>query len=512
MYLSKCIRLNNRLVLAWVLLLACGASFTNAQGTLTGNGVHYNLASGTARTQEGAEVKVQERGGEGSESDWNRQREGEFEFGEESGEGGEESEEEFEWREPGEPQKLEAEFGEGFALVSEDEEFELRMHILNQVDYKLFSPDDQQPAASDGVYIPRMRLYFEGKLTDPFRYEVSLQRSLEGAFDLLDANLDIRFSEGFQIRFGRTLIPYSYSWYDHLEQYFIVPERSLFPLNLGLARTAGVQVWGQDVARRWQYSIGGYDGRAAGLADNSTTTDAVSYVNFRPFVCSRPDGALQYLNFGGSIVLGKFRKPTELLPARTSVQSSENDESADAASAVFLRYNEGVVGYGDRMLGAVHAALYTGPVSIETEWNSGQVELLNEESGETVDMRTGGFQFTVASFLTGETVKGREAVDPIRPFDPRCGFSQRGAIEPFVRYSYFKIGNELFERDLANGQEWTDEVSMVDLGVNWYLNRYVKFAFDWQHSDFGSPVLVNEELGKFSNYNDLFWMRCQFYF
>ena len=32
---------------------------------------------------------------------------------------------------PGEARKIEAEFGEGFALVSEDEEFELRFHILN---------------------------------------------------------------------------------------------------------------------------------------------------------------------------------------------------------------------------------------------------------------------------------------------------------------------------------------------------------------------------------------------
>ena len=149
-----------------------------------------------------------------------------------------------EWLDPDEPRKLEARFGEGFSLVSEDEEFELTFHLLNQVDYKAFSPSDQDPAAIDGVYIPRMRIYFEGKLTDPFRYEVSLQRSVEGSFDLLDANLDIRFGEGFQIRFGRSLIPYSYTWYDHLEQYFIVPERSLFPLNFGLARAAGVQVFG----------------------------------------------------------------------------------------------------------------------------------------------------------------------------------------------------------------------------------------------------------------------------
>jgi phosphate-selective porin OprO/OprP len=416
------------------------------------------------------------------------------------------------WLASGEPRKIEAKFGEGFSLVSEDEEFELTFHILNQVDYKLFSPSDQDPAAIDGVYIPRMRIYFEGKLTEPFHYEVSLQRSVEGAFDLLDANLDIKFNEGFQIRLGRSLIPYSYSWYDHLEQYFIAPERPLFALNFGLARAAGIQVWGADPDRRWQYSVGGYDGRIAGLADDSTTTDVATYFNFRPFVVSRPEGLLQNLNLGASFVLGKARRPEELLPLRTSIQASENDEAASAASAVFLEFEPGVVQFGDRVLGAIHAAWYHGPVSLETEWNASQFEFVNPATNETVDVVSNGFHVTLASFLTGEQVFDREVVQPLRPFDPRCGFSERGAIEPFARYSYFYLGDEVFDSDLVDENDWTNEVSMTDIGVNWYLNRYVKFTFDWQHSAYSSPVLVNETTGQVSNRNDLYWFRCQFYF
>lgn len=406
---------------------------------------------------------------------------------------------------------LETKFGDGFTLVSEDEEFELKIHILNQVDYKAFAPPDQEPTAIDGVYIPRMRVYFEGKVGDPFRYEISLQRSIEGVFDLLDANLDIRFREEFQVRFGRTLIPYSYGWYDHLEQYFIAPERSLFPLNFGLSRAAGVQVWGQDPYRRWEYSLGAYDGRATGIADNSTTTDGVFYFNLRPFALEEGSHR-QHFNFGASLVLGKYRRETELLPLRTSIQSSENDEAAGAASAQFFEAEEGVVGLGDRVLGAVHAAWYNGPVSFEAEWNAMQVELLNENTDEVVDVRAGGFHVTMARFLTGETVRGREAVDPLRPFDPRNGIRQCGAIEPFLRYSYLSLGDEVFDRGLADDTLWSNRASATDLGVNWYLNRYIKFVFDWQHSGFGSPVLVNESTGEVSNSNDLYWFRCQFYF
>ena len=69
---------------------------------------------------------------------------------------------------------------------------------------------------------------------------MSLQRSLEGTWDLLDGNLNFRPSERFQVKFGRMLVPYSYDWFDHLEQYFITPERALFPLNFGLSRQAGL--------------------------------------------------------------------------------------------------------------------------------------------------------------------------------------------------------------------------------------------------------------------------------
>lgn len=413
--------------------------------------------------------------------------------------------------EPGDAKRLKAEFDDGFAMLTADEEFELRIHVLNQVDYKAFSPGEQFPAAQDGVYIPRMRVYFEGKLTDPFRYEISMQRSVEGIFDLLDANLDIRFSEQCQLRFGRTLIPYSYTWYDHLEQYFIAPERPVFPLNFGLSRAAGVQLWGEDPDRRWQYSLGIYDGRLAGVADNSTIYDGVAYANLRPFV-RRCGAILQNLNLGGSIVVGAAKVATEPLPMRTSIQSSENDEAAISASAVFLEFNPDIVAIGDRLLGAIHVANYYGPFSLEAEWNAIEAEFLNETTDQRGRLGANGFHVTLASFLTGESIRGREAVEPLRPFDPRCGCSHLGAVEAFARFSYLKFGNELFDDDLADRDEWTDEVSMTDIGFNWYLNRWVKFYFDWQHAAYAQPVLINEDTGAVSKYNDLYWLRCQVYF
>ena len=203
-----------------------------------------------------------------------------------------------------------------------------------------------------------MRVYLEGRLTRLWEYEVSLQRSLEGTWDLLDGNLNFRPSDAFQVKFGRQLVPYSYAWFDHLEQYFIVPERSLFPLNFGLSRQAGLMAWGKAREGRLDWAVGGFNGHLTGLADNNPNQEAVGYLNSRPFLLSERFPALRHLNVGASGSLGEFARNEAPLPLRTSVQAAENDEAANDASAVFLDFNEGAAYQGSRRFGAVHLAYY----------------------------------------------------------------------------------------------------------------------------------------------------------
>ena len=75
------------------------------------------------------------------------------------------------------------------------------------------------------------------------------------------------------------LVPYSYDWFDHLEQYFIAPERALFPLNFGLSRQAGLMAWGTAWDDRLDWAFGGFNGHLTGLADNNPNQEAVGYFN-----------------------------------------------------------------------------------------------------------------------------------------------------------------------------------------------------------------------------------------
>lgn len=404
-----------------------------------------------------------------------------------------------------------AEFADGFEFKTRDESYSLRFHVLDQTDFKAFVPGDQSPARS-GLYIPRVRFYFEGDLTRLFQYEVSLQRSVEGAWDLLDGSLNTRLAEGFQVKFGRFLVPYSYDWYDHLEQYFITPERGLFPLNFGLSRSAGLMAHGRLLDDRLQYAVGGFDGHLAGMADNNTTRDAVGYLNLRPFLNADALPALRNLNVGASGFLGQQVSPGSPLPLRTSVQSSENDEAARSASSIFLQFDEDVFALGGRSAGAIHLAWYNGPLSLEAEWQAGSFSFAKRWRPGHVPVSVRGFHVATGYFITGESVTGRTTVEPLRPFDPLRNEWGPGAWELFARYSHLALGDSVFAEGLADPGLWTDRIGLTDIGFNWYLTRTIKLYFDWQRSFYGSPVVLNPNKGLFGRDNDLFWVRCQIYF
>ena len=400
---------------------------------------------------------------------------------------------------------------EGFELATPDDEFSLQFRVLNQVDFKAFAPNDLDPAIS-GLYLPRTRFYFAGRLTRPFEYEVSVQRSVEGVFDLLDAYLNARIGEGFQLKFGRSIVPYSFDWYDHLEPYFITPERSLFPLNFGLSRQAGVAAWGYLLDGRLEYAVGGFSGGNNGVADTNTTRDAVGYLNWRPFLNARRS-PWRFLNLGGSIAGGQKVRPEEgILPLRTSIQSTENSREAAAASITFLDFEEDVRDLGDRVQGALHAAYYGGGWSFEAEVQAGRFQFAKAGLLRRPQVPVVGYHITGAYFLTGEVVDNRSTVIPLRPLDPFHGQYGPGAIEAFARISQLSLGREVFDFDLADERLWTNNVTLTDVGFNWYSNRFIKFYFDWQHSFFGSPVLVNAAEGLRRRESDLFWIRCQIWF
>ena len=76
--------------------------------------------------------------------------------------------------------------------------------------------------------------------------------------------------------------------------------------------------------------------------------------------------------------------------------------------------------------------------------------------------------------------------------------------------SDLQLGSQVFSGGIANPAPWSNRANATDVGVNWYLNHYVRFYFDWQHAMFGSPVFLSDS--KSTRHEDLFWFRTQVFF
>ena len=97
------------------------------------------------------------------------------------------------------------------------------------------------------------------------------------------------------------------------------------------------------------------------------------------------------------------------------------------------------------------------------------------------------FYVQASYLLTGETRSGTGIVKPQNPFSLKSGKFGLGAWELTGRYSHLDIGSEVFKNGLADPNLWANRVYMTDVGFNWHINQYLKFMFDWEHSDVQQP-------------------------
>jgi phosphate-selective porin OprO/OprP len=400
----------------------------------------------------------------------------------------------------------------GFQFQTDDGELQLKFRAEAQADARVYDPANQFPV-NGGFYLPRTRFYFQGRVTRPIEYQISFQQGY-GTFAPLNVYLNFHYDDRFQLRFGRYKAPWSYEFY-HLNNWRLIqPERSLFNTNFQLNRQIGLMGWGELFEKRMEYAAGIFDGPRNSFQDFNGAKDIVAFLNFRPF--ERSEGSfLQNLNFGGSVDYGYQDNPLNPLALRTSASHSNNtipDQGVtDTAAVPFLAFNNGVRERGLRELWDLHLAYYYGGLSLLGSWSSG-IESWSRSRGATpTKVPLSGYYVQAAYLLTGETITDRTLIDPLRPFDLRKGKFGIGAWELTARYSELELGQEVFNAGLSDPNLWSRQAQLVDVGLNWYLNQYVKIYFDWEHAMFGSPVFLGPG-PKLQSTNDLFWCRFQVYF
>jgi phosphate-selective porin OprO/OprP len=404
---------------------------------------------------------------------------------------------------------LKANFGPGFQFQTEDEEFQLQVHVLSQVEARVWGNGRQVPPVS-GFFFPRQRFFFNGRITRPIEYVFSINRGLN-SLDLLDAFLNIHLDDRFQVRFGRYMTPLTYDQFAIRPMWLATPERSLFTTNLGLNRQIGLMAWGFLFDHRLDYAAGIFNGSRNSFQSLSNGKDFIAYVNARPFQESEPLWFVKYLNVGTSVAFGHQDQPP--VPVALRIGAVSPDAAVPGVATVpFLTLNQDVIERGDRLLGSVHTAYFFKGLSLMGEWQYGYNSYATPARPSPVPVPVSGFYLTGAYFLTGEHIESRTMIQPRRPLIPTSKGQIRGlgAWEAVARVSELRLGEKVFTAGFADPNLWSNAAVTTELGMNWYWNENFKIYMFWLHGEFGDPVLLRP--GGFQKSADMFWLRCQLWF
>ncbi|MFO0907660.1 MAG: porin [Isosphaeraceae bacterium] len=409
-----------------------------------------------------------------------------------------------------EKRPLESNFGPGFQIQSLDEEFQLQVHIQEQIEARIWGDANNTPF-KDGFYLPRQRIFFNGRITRPVEYVFSINRGF-GDLNILETFINFRPTDKFMLRFGRYFTPLGYDQFAVRNLWLPTPERSLFTTNLAPNRQVGLMAWGYLFDKRLDYAAGIFTGPRNSFEDLNNAKDFNGYINARPFQDTKSLTFLRDLNVGTSVAYGRQDQPAVPLAFRVGAVAPTNSESAALATAPFLTLNRDVLERGPRLLGSVHAAHFYKGLSLIGEWQYGYGNYASPGARTSAQVPFMGYYVTASYFLTGEHVDRRAMVVPRRPLIPtfpgqRAGI---GAWEAVARVSNLGFGDEVFTAGLADKNLWSNSATTTELGLNWYWNEHAKIYLFWLHGQFGEPVMYS--YANMTDAVDMFWMRFQLFF
>jgi phosphate-selective porin OprO and OprP len=399
----------------------------------------------------------------------------------------------------------------GFSLKSADGNNELRLRGQIQVDGRGFPGEDgfssgstnatATPATSTFL-LKQFRPILQGKLWG--KYDFLLTPDFGGGKTIVqDAYVDAKFKPWFQVKVGKQKTPFGLERLQgDADGKFI--ERGL-PNNLVPNRDIGIQVHGLVLDGKVDYALGYFNGVIdSNSSDNFTTADTdnnrdkdlVARVFATPF---KDDvSALQGLGFGLGVTYGDV---TGKNGNGSSAQSSNESNLPTFRSALgqlsVFSYRtagagntDGTYANGARLRLSPQLYYYNGPFGLLSEYVRVEQDISRTSSGlsSTDTLANDAWQVAVSWILTGEDASYGN-VAPKNPFNPDTG--ALGAWELVARYGELNIDDKAFEakggvaaRSYANPLTAIRNASAWTAGVNWYLNRNLKLALDYEQTSY----------------------------
>jgi phosphate-selective porin OprO/OprP len=374
------------------------------------------------------------------------------------------------------PKLIVGEEGIGFASAHGD--FALQLRGVLQVDSRTFF-HDSGIVGNDGILLRRARPSLQGTVFRDFDFLFVPDFGGTGGPQIFDAYLNYRYSPALQLQAGKFKTPVGLEQLQ-ADRDLLFNERSLVT-DLVPNRDLGFQLHGDLFKGSATYAAailnGVGDGRNSNNADFEDDKAFAGRVFVYPF---KPTSlvALQGLGLG---ISGSY----EDMQSANTAGLPNNNGYATVGQQLFFAYNptnRSVVANGTHWRLSPQASYYYGPFGLLGEYviSDQQVALAGAGPAHSTSLEHAAWEVTGSWLLTGEDATFGSVV-PRHSFRPRQG--GWGAWQLVVRYSHLSIDPATFplysdpRTSARSAEEWS-------AGLNWYLNRNVKFAVSFSHTKF----------------------------
>ena len=417
-------------------------------------------------------------------------------------------------------------WNEGFFLESPDRTCQLRITGQIQADFRGYcDPIDTSTTANTAVagspttgspdefLIRRARLGIEANMAK--YYEFRLLPDFAGtsiAKSVTDAYMNVHYWDEFQLEAGKFKQPFSY---EDLIQDRYVPmlERSMMD-QLCPQRDEGVMIHGERLlGGRFDYAVAVSNGDSNDSTfDNNDHKDFNGRIVFRPFNDPAGYEPLRGLSFGLSGGVGVENEPL-------SSTSSTPPTITTPSTVTWFAYTSGggtnaVIANGLRDRISPEVTYFYHSLGFAAQYyQQDQLMQLTKATAATplVDVSISGYYVLTTYLLTGEhRTDYSEQIEPIHPFDPCAPLASPGAWELLFRLDRLEVGQSAFTNHLALAGS-SPAATETTLGVNWYLAKWVRAQFNWEHAEFASPMKMGNMANPLSR-EDALYTRFQVIF
>ncbi|MFZ0888757.1 MAG: porin [Candidatus Binataceae bacterium] len=374
---------------------------------------------------------------------------------------------------------------EGFFIRSHDDTYQLRVGGYVQADGDFYL-SQTKPTGSQFL-MRRVRPFLEGTVAEYYDFRF-MEDFGQGTSVLQDAYTDIHYWPEFRIRVGKFKEPVGLERLEEARNLKFV-ERAL-TVDLVPNRDLGAEFWGDLLSHRVEYEAGVFNGVPDNTASVDSDNNDAKEFDGRIFLHPFAETSLQFAEKLGLGIAGTYGDE----------RGSTIDSYKTTGQFTFFTYNQppskqpkgvtvlSTVAAGPRYRYTPQLNYYWGPFGLLAEYVENSQKLYGGEvpaikkppliTDHTLSNQA--WQVATTYLLTGENASYGE-VRPRSDFRP---FGGSGAWELAARIDRLTIDRDAFKYDLASPSTSSLEATEFALGVNWYLNRNVKWMVDYEHTGF----------------------------